>query len=134
MGTSKINDDILFVRLERRDADTTLIAVTGEVDSANSDALRRQIVDLVPGPRAGTVALDLGELVFLGSAGVRTLLDCRDITTGRGGRLEITRAHDNVRQVLTICNLTDLFHLPVAATVEDAPHRFRLPWHEPRPS
>ncbi|MCO8273872.1 STAS domain-containing protein [Actinoplanes sp. TRM 88003] len=113
MSTDDLDEKaLLLVRLEHFHAGSMVITVTGEVDSANSDDLRRQIAELVSDQAARTVALDLGELTFLGSAGIRALIDCHDLAASRGGRLEISRAHEHVREVLTICGLTDLFHLP----------------------
>ncbi|WP_369077370.1 STAS domain-containing protein [Paractinoplanes pyxinae] len=71
--------------------------------------MRNQIIMLLSGSNAGRVALDLSELNFLSCAGVRALLECHDIAASQGSRLEISQAHENAHQILTICELTDLF-------------------------
>ncbi|MCU7730973.1 STAS domain-containing protein [Actinoplanes sp. KI2] len=91
----------------------TVIAVAGEVDMSNSGELRRAIADLISHNPAGRVALYLSELTFMGSAGIRVLLVGRALVEKQGGQLEIILAHQHVIQVLTICGLTDLFHLSV---------------------
>ncbi|BBH70073.1 hypothetical protein ACTI_67580 [Actinoplanes sp. OR16] len=108
----------------------TVIAVAGEVDSSNCDALQAEIMGRLSSIHAERVALDLSELVFIGSAGVRVLLRCRDVAEERGTRVEISSAHENVRQVLDICALTDVFHLPPPrpSHAEQEGPRFGAPW------
>ncbi|MBB4693092.1 STAS domain-containing protein [Paractinoplanes abujensis] len=103
----------LDVRLRERDGDAMVVTVTGEVDADNNDQLRQQILDLIP-RGAADVALDLSGLSFLSSAGIQTLLECHEKVSRQGGRFVVSRAHDNVRQVLVICELTEFFQLTAA--------------------
>ncbi|WIM92467.1 STAS domain-containing protein [Actinoplanes oblitus] len=102
----------LVVRLRSRTEAMTVIEVAGEVDMDNAAQLLHEVTTLLPGD--GDVALDLAAVTFLGSAGVLTLLRCREIAERRTTRLAISRAHRNVRQVLDICALTEMFHLTAA--------------------
>ncbi|BCJ48501.1 hypothetical protein GCM10010168_64340 [Actinoplanes ianthinogenes] len=104
----------LVVQLQGQTEMTTVVAVAGEVDMENSDEFVREVSKLVPRDGGHRVVLDLSGVTFLGSAGLLALLQCRTTAEHRGSRLEISHAHRNVRQVLTICNLDSLFHLPQA--------------------
>ena len=101
----------LVVELRERTDTLTAITVAGEIDMDNSADLLHEVVRLLPRHGTDQVDLDLGEVTFLGSAGVLALVQCREIAEQRGSRFGISQAHRNVRQVLTICQLTDLFHL-----------------------
>ncbi|MBL7252834.1 STAS domain-containing protein [Paractinoplanes lichenicola] len=98
---------------DRRD-DQVVIAVRGEIDSDNCAELRCELSSALTEAGTPHVALDLSALTFIGSAGVRELLRCREEAEQRGGTFRITQAHDHVRQVLTLCSLTELLHLSAA--------------------
>ncbi|MDY7089243.1 MAG: hypothetical protein SYR96_29565 [Actinomycetota bacterium] len=52
--------------------------------------------------------LDPDALTFIGSAGARELLCCREVVEQLGGTLMISRARENVRQILTLCGPAEL--------------------------
>ncbi|GIF23302.1 anti-anti-sigma factor [Actinoplanes tereljensis] len=112
MITNAEDDARLAVQLQARTESGLAVAVLGEVDMSNADELVQQMAQLLPTDGSSLVILDLGELTFLGSAGVRALLDCRHIAEQRGMQLQIAIAHDNVRQVLTMCDLAEVLGLP----------------------
>ena len=111
-GLSTMNrvtgDAPLLVQLREHVGSAAVIAVSGEVDTANCDDMRRKVTDLMASDGALHVTLDLRDLTFISSAGIRALLSCRDIAENAGKRLVIDPAHEHVRQVLTICGLTGL--------------------------
>jgi anti-anti-sigma factor len=107
---------------------STVIQVSGEVDADNSAAFQHDVSDLLHSHTAGMVALDLSKLTFLGSAGIRALLACHDEAEQQGRHLSISRAHTNTLDVLTICDLSELFDLPPARIPEQDPSRFWRPW------
>lgn len=88
-----------------------VIRIAGEIDLDNSTDLRVKLEKLITAEPARRVSLDLTDLWFIGSAGIRELLRCHKVAEERGCRLEISQAHDNVRQVLDICGLSSLFGL-----------------------
>ncbi|GID28618.1 STAS domain-containing protein [Paractinoplanes brasiliensis] len=99
---------ILDVGVRECGEDAVLISVAGEVDGDNCAELRSRLT----GHDARHVTLDLDALTFIGSAGVRELLYCREVVEQLGGTLMISRAHENVRQILTLCGLTELLASP----------------------
>jgi anti-anti-sigma factor len=114
---------VLTVRRATSAAARTVIVVAGEVDSDNCDDLTRgfeQLLPRDPADRAGRIALDLGELTFMGSAGLRALMKCRDIAEQQGSRLEISEAHQNVHSVLAVSGLIDVFRPPPDAATGTA--------------
>jgi anti-anti-sigma factor len=107
--------------------DAPIIVVAGEIDIDNRADLTRQVTDLLEQASAARVGLDLGDLTYVGSAGIRALLTCREVAQQLGIRLEVCRIHENALQVLTVCGLTEEFHLPAAGT-PDKRDRYALPW------
>lgn len=79
---------LLRGRIEITDAEAVL-ALSGELDVATATAVEdrlRELADAVPGP----VVLDLAELEFLGSTGVRAILTA-ELYLGESDRVLILR-------------------------------------------
>ena len=91
------------------------LALRGELDLADYDALNAEIRRLeAPGPRV--LAIDLREVEYLDSTGVRWLVEAHE-RAGRAGRrlLVIHSPYEAVARVLSLCRLDDVLDL-----VEDA--------------
>ncbi|MCU7727087.1 STAS domain-containing protein [Actinoplanes sp. KI2] len=87
------------------------ITIAGEIDMDTGRRLQRAITDALDHHRPQRLSLDMGQATFLSSAGIWALLDCHRHAEQLGCALEISKAHDNVRQVLAISGLLDIFHL-----------------------
>jgi anti-anti-sigma factor len=87
-GTRAPDDAPLVVQLRERTGTTIVIAVSGEVDTLNCDDMSRKVIDLMASDEARHVSLDLSELTFLSSAGIRSLLARRDIAEDARHQLE----------------------------------------------
>ncbi|RAK36444.1 anti-anti-sigma factor [Actinoplanes lutulentus] len=102
----------------RRDtpSSSTVIALIGEVDRDSCSKVLQSVGQVL---RDGNVPLrirmDLAEVTFLDSAGIRTLLHCRRDATRTGCEFGIDPAHENVYQVIEISGLVEVFKLPPRA-------------------
>jgi anti-sigma B factor antagonist len=111
------------VRLSRSSPtpDTVVIGVGGELDAATEPTARTfTTAQLVHRP--GHVIVDVSEVTFLGSAGLRWLLDLRDSARGTGFALHLAGvAHGRaVELVPRTAELTTLFGIgPSAQDVLD---------------
>ena len=89
-----------------------VIAISGEIDRANCAEVTRAVTQTIQAKAPEYISLDLDQVTFLDSAGIRTLLICRDNARQHGSELDIGRAHPHVLQVLTITGLLEEFNLP----------------------
>ncbi|MFF5079424.1 STAS domain-containing protein [Actinoplanes sp. NPDC000266] len=121
----------LTIALQQQTGSLTVITVAGEIDSGNHAELRRQLEALLPSTGGGRVSLDLSDVTFIGSAGVRALLECRDTAASRQMPLTISLAHHSVRHVLNLCDLTHEFGLPATPEDKQDRPRFWAPWWNP---
>ncbi|MEU8244004.1 STAS domain-containing protein [Actinoplanes missouriensis] len=90
---------------------TVVVAAAGEIDRDSCERVRHAVEQTLHRARPRLISLDLGEVTFLDSAGIRTLLHCRRDAADFGCELEIGRVHDHVYQVLAITGLVELFAL-----------------------
>jgi anti-anti-sigma factor len=99
----------------RRDDGVLTLGLKGELDLAAVPALEEAIAETLGG-RDPLIVLDLGELGFIDSTGLRLLLGMRGAVGERGGRFLLARAPDPVRKLLHLTGLVDWFEY-----VEGAP-------------
>lgn len=81
---------------------TTVLHVVGAVDSNNAPELQEALLRATEGP-TGTVELDLAEVSYMSSAGLRALLLASKALQKRGERLTLLNVPP---QILNVLNLT----------------------------
>jgi anti-sigma B factor antagonist len=95
----------------------SVISVAGEIDSANAGLLDRHIQQTrrMPGEH---VVIDLSEARFIGSAGLRVLLNTHTFARQHGGVLHLAAPHPKVARFMDVTQAGTVLH--VHATVEEA--------------
>ena len=83
------------------------IAVSGRVDTVTAPELE---AGLKFGD-AKQVVLDLADVPYMSSAGLRLLLTAHKAMLGKGGELQIANAQASVREVLDITGFSDILNL-----------------------
>jgi anti-sigma B factor antagonist len=81
--------------------------LTGDLDIVTSDAVRRELVELVDdGHRE--LSLDLGDVGFVDSSGLGVLVAVHRHVESRGGGFVVRSAPPQVRRLFEITRLADL--------------------------
>jgi anti-anti-sigma factor len=93
-----------------RNGKSTSIAPSGELDIATTPALEQAISDATAEPGAALV-LDLRELTFMDSTGLRTLAQTNARADDDGFTLSIVRGSRQIERVLEISGLGALLPL-----------------------
>jgi anti-anti-sigma factor len=96
---------------------TLTIELEGELDIATAPALE-QLFREVERDRWPTVVLDLRQLDFIDSSGIRALLTANDRIGRLGGRMAVRHASRPVRRTLAVIgadSILDVAHEPVDA-------------------
>jgi anti-sigma B factor antagonist len=89
------------------DADAVLV-VKGEIDVHTASALEEAVRQtFTSGGRR--VALDFGDVSFIDSSGLRSLIALQQEAQGGGGTLRLSRASRPVRRLLEVTALLDFF-------------------------
>jgi len=96
-----------------------LLHLAGELDLASAPTLERALE--APIEQGGVIGLDVAELTFMDSTGIKVLVHARRLL-GERGRVVLFEPTSAVRRVIQICGLHEMFDLedaPVA--LNDAP-------------
>ena len=103
-----------FTVEERNQGSTSVLAVTGELDLRTSPELEERLAR-VWSAGAELLILDLRQIEFMDSTGLRVLLGAHQRAQERGRRFALVRGADQVERVLKLTGVRDLL------TVVDEP-------------
>lgn len=78
-----------------------MLSLSGELDLSTIEQLEREVATTVDG-KAELVVLDLRELAFLDSAGLRIMLRLQQQVTGNGGCLVLVKGPRRVHRVFEL--------------------------------
>lgn len=96
----------------RAEAATVRTSISGDVDSLTADQLPEAVIGAVERYRPARLELDLGDVTFLDSAGIRALLQCHTAAQATGCRVVVLETPPIVYRVLEITGLVD--HLGIS--------------------
>ncbi len=101
----------------RQEPDRVVLALHGELDLASAPRLQSEIEsDTVDA--AGIVVLDLDDVHFIDSAGLRVVLAAHERAVERGQRLALTPGSPQVQRLLSIAGVDG--HLQTIASADAA--------------
>ena len=103
--------------------EAVVVRVEGEIDSSNVDQFTGELSTAVGSAArhlAQLLVVDLDAVGFLGSAGLRALLDCRDKGAADGAAVRLVATGAAVRRPIEVTNLDGVLTLypNVAAALE----------------
>jgi anti-anti-sigma factor len=102
-------DPPLAVAVERN-GDTAIVRIDGEIEFATAPRLRTIILELAH-DGARPVILDLEHVTFLDSAGISLLIQAKKRLAASGSDLVLQAPLPNVRRVLEISGVIELFRV-----------------------
>jgi anti-sigma B factor antagonist len=97
--------------------DVPVLRVTGDVDLSTAAQLRAASDDLLA-RRAGLIVIDLSEVSFLDSAGLKVLDEVQQQALDSNGRIALVCSQRRLLRLLEITGLDERF--PIHATPESA--------------
>jgi anti-anti-sigma factor len=98
-------------------ADAIVVRLVGELDVASSPVLERALEELV-GVDAGVVVLDLRELEFMDSTGLRAVLVAHQAASDAGRRFGLVKGPEQVQRLLSLTQVADRL------VIADSPEEF----------
>ena len=109
MGSDRADLPIFALDVGAADDGRTTVSVTGELDIATADEFSRAVRS---GLGTGAVTIDLRDVTFMDSAGVRALNTALRESAENGRELRVAKAmHPSVVQVLEMTGMLGLLQL-----------------------
>lgn len=99
----------------------TVVSPSGKIDAMTAPAFETSLTDLIENGRL-YLALDLGEVEYISSAGLRVILAFAKFLKGKEGVLLLANAREPVKEVFEISGFGSVFSIydSVEAAVEEA--------------
>ena len=94
--------------------DVSRCALAGVLDLTTEPRVRRALMQALA-QRPRTLVIDLGDVTFIDSTGLRALLSARNRASTTGTRVVLARVAPAVERTLEIANLVGFFEYEVAA-------------------
>jgi anti-sigma B factor antagonist len=91
---------------QRRDAETWIVTVAGELDLATAPQLEA-VFEAVDATSSDRVLVDLAAVTFLDSSGIRALVRAKRRLDGIGAPLVVDAVSDSARQVLDVSGVLE---------------------------
>jgi anti-anti-sigma factor len=100
----------------RNESDRTVLGLHGELDLLGAPMLQEQI-DKVELGSPGIVVLDLQDLQFVDSAGLRVILATNERSRQQGWELALTRGTEQVQRLFAIAGVSE--HLRIILSPDE---------------
>lgn len=102
----------------KRDADRSIVEVTGDIDLYSSPDLRETVLDLLKKREQKNVIVNMANVDYIDSSGVASLIEGLQEAKKCGARFILVGLKDGPKRVLELTLLLNVFE--VHATEEDA--------------
>ena len=89
----------------------TVVSLQGRLDGSTSASADKHLVDLEKQSEPKAVLLDLSQLDYMSSAGLRVLLMAAKRAKAGGAKLALAEPQDGVKQVLEISGFTSILDI-----------------------
>jgi anti-anti-sigma factor len=89
--------------------DTLVVALGGDIDCSNADELHARVRTELTEVPAGQVVLDLADVTFIDSTGVRLLLKAKDEAERHGTTFVLRGLRPQAQRLLEVTGLTEHF-------------------------
>lgn len=104
------------VRLVNSSPDQTTLALEGSLDFTGVEEIKTQFLTSIS-THPGTVVVDLSQVTFIASLGMRLFIDAHKLVVPSGGKLIMFRANPSVRKILLHAGMESIFS--IAETEEE---------------
>ena len=96
----------MMIHKTQNDGDVTL-ALSGRLDSVTQSELKQEL-EKVFETKITSLTLELSELEYLSSAGLRVFLFARTKVSEMGGKMKLVGANESINEILQITGYADI--------------------------
>lgn len=94
----------MSLKIEKKNEDSTVLLLSGRLDTATAPELETEISGILP--NAESLVLDMENLEYISSAGLRVILKTHKALEPKGG-LKLRNVPESVKEVFDITGFSD---------------------------
>ena len=94
-------------------AEAVVLSLSGRIDSGNASHIQEMIQGLLPKPLDKPVVLDMKELEYISSAGLRVLLSAQKIMN-KQGTMKIIHVSDAINEIFEVTGFSEILNIEEA--------------------
>ncbi len=110
----------LQIRIDPPRGDSQRVALAGRLDTHSYDELDKQLAPLLASENLRSLLLDLGELEYISSAGLRSLFKARKALAARGGKVLVANPQPQIAKVFDIVKAVPMNEVFASVAEADA--------------
>jgi anti-anti-sigma factor len=99
-----------LLELKTEEGDSTRVELTGELDISSAPMLE-EALGRIESSQPALLLVDLRQLAFMDSTGLRTLVGANQRARAQGRRLAIVRGPDQVHRIFSVTRLDERFEI-----------------------
>jgi len=88
---------------KKQDGKKLTVAIEGRLDTLTAPALEEQLIPALK--EIETLVIDLSDLKYISSAGIRVLLQAAQTMDAQNGEIKVINANQDVRSIFTMTGL-----------------------------
>ncbi len=108
------------IAIDTGGGDTRRVLVSGKLDTHSYAELDRQLAPLLAAGAVKTLVLDLDQLAYISSAGIRSIFKARKAMAARGGKLLVVNLQPQIQKVFDIVKAVPVGDVFASAAELDA--------------
>ena len=93
------------------DGNAAQVSLSGYLDTEAAPSLQKELIPVCEKEEINEIVIDMSEMPYIASAGLRVLLTAYKIVNAKGGTVEVTNLQDSVSKVLTITGLNKILQV-----------------------
>ncbi len=88
--------------------DVSIVSISGSLDAATAPVLDKKLLgEIEKSPRV--ILVNMGNLEYIASAGLGTLINANEILTARGSALRLCCLNEKVKKIFKLLGFLELF-------------------------
>jgi len=110
----------LKIRIDPARFGSQTVALGGRLDTHSCDELDRQLAPVLAAAEIRTLVLDLADLAYISSAGIRSIFKARKALTARNGKVLVLHPQPQIQKVFDVVKAVPMSEVFISVAEVDA--------------
>ena len=110
----------LKIRIDPARFGSQKVALAGRLDTDSCDELDRQLMPILAAAEIRTLVLDLADLAYISSAGIRSIFKARKALTARSGKVLVVNPQPQIQKVFDVVKAVPMSEIFTSVAEVDA--------------